>query len=325
MGFLCVYQVTGSKGRSFLHQGVSRQQKEEIMANHLFQGAATALITPMNQDGSVNYDQFGALIDWQIDEGIDALVIAGTTGEGATLSDEEHKEVMEFAGKRIDGRIPWIAGTGSNDTAYGIQLSQAAADSGADAVLLVTPYYNKTTQRGLVNMFFEYADAISIPVMLYNVPSRTGINIEPDTYVELSKHPNIVAIKEANSDIAKITETQAKLGGALDMYSGNDDQIVPVMSVGGLGVVSVMSNVLPKETHQLCMAYLNGDRETACAMQLKYMELIKALFCETNPIPVKAAMAHLGHCENILRSPLFPIEPAHDEVVKTALKNLGML
>ena len=225
------------------------------MANHLFTGAATALITPFNEDGSINYEEFGNLIDWQIDEGIDALVIAGTTGEGATLSDEEHKELMYFAGKQINGRIPWIAGTGSNDTAYGIQLSIAAADAGADAVLLVTPYYNKTTQKGLVNMFTEYADAISIPVMLYNVPSRTGINIEPDTYFALSKHENIVAIKEANSDIAKIVETKAKVGEALDLYSGNDDQIVPVLSVGGLGVVSVLSNVLPKETSQLVHAY----------------------------------------------------------------------
>ena len=294
------------------------------MANHLFVGAATALITPFNQDGSINYPQFGELIDWQIEEQIDALIIAGTTGEGATLSDEEHKELMEFAGKRIDGRIPWIAGTGSNDTAYGIQLSKAAEDSGADGVLLVTPYYNKTTQGGLVKMFYEYADAINIPVVLYNVPSRTGINIEPDTYVELSKHDNIVAIKEANSDIAKIVETKAKVGDALDLYSGNDDQIVPILSIGGLGVVSVLSNVLPRETHDLVMAYINGDRETAAAMQLKYMELVKALFCETNPIPVKSAMAHMGFCENTLRSPLFPMEPKNEERLLTAMRNLGM-
>ena len=295
------------------------------MANHLFVGAATALITPFNEDGSVNYDEFGTLIDWQIDEGIDALVIAGTTGEGATLSDQEHKDVMEFAGKRIDGRIPWIAGTGSNDTAYGIQLSQAAADSGADAVLLVTPYYNKTTQNGLVNMFTEYADAISIPVVLYNVPSRTGINIEPDTYLKLSKHDNIVAIKEANSDIAKIVETQSKVRGGLDLYSGNDDQIVPVLSVGGLGVVSVLSNVAPKETSQMVHAYLEGDTETACELQLKYMNLVKALFCETNPIPVKAAMAHMGYCKNVLRSPLYPIEAPHNEQLVTAMKEVGLL
>ena len=294
------------------------------MADHLFVGAATALITPFNEDGSVNYDQFGRLIDWQIEEGIDALVIAGTTGEGATLSDEEHKEVMEFAGKRIDKRIPWIAGTGSNDTAYGIQLSQAAEDSGADGVLLVTPYYNKTTQGGLVKMFFEYADAINIPVVLYNVPSRTGINIEPDTYVKLAEHENIVAIKEANSDISKIVETKAKVGDKLDLYSGNDDQIVPILSVGGLGVVSVLSNVLPKQTHELVMAYIEGDIEKACEMQLKYMELVKALFCETNPIPVKSAMAHMGWCENNLRSPLFPIEDAHDEILLTAMRNLGI-
>ncbi len=294
------------------------------MANHLFIGAATALITPFNQDGSINYEQFGNLIDWQIEEGIDALIIAGTTGEGATLSDQEHKELMEFAGQRINGRIPWIGGTGSNDTAYGIQLSQSAEKSGASGVLLVTPYYNKTTQGGLIKMFTEYADALNIPVMLYNVPSRTGVNIEPDTYLALSKHPNIVAIKEANSDIAKIVETKAKVGDDLDLYSGNDDQIVPILSVGGLGVVSVLSNLLPKETHELVMAYINGDRETACQMQLKYMELVKALFCETNPIPAKCAMAHMGWCDNYLRSPLYPMEPANEERLLNAMRNIGL-
>ena len=290
------------------------------MANHLFTGAATAIITPFNQDGSINYEQFGALIDWQIEEGIDALIIAGTTGEGATLSDEEHKELMDFAGQRINKRIPWIAGTGSNDTAYGIELSKAAEKSGADGLLLVTPYYNKTTQKGLVKMFTEYADNLSIPIVLYNVPSRTGINIEPDTYLELSKHPN----KEANSDIAKICETKAKVGDALDLYSGNDDQIVPILSIGGLGVVSVLSNVLPKETHLMVKAYLDGDTKLACEMQLKYMELVKALFCETNPIPVKSALSYMGFCENNLRSPLYPIEPAHEEVLRTAMKNAGI-
>lgn len=294
------------------------------MANHLFTGAATALITPFNEDGSINYEQFGALIDWQIEEGIDALVIAGTTGEGATLSDEEHRELMDFAGQRINKRIPWIAGTGSNDTAYGIDLSKAAEKSGADAVLLVTPYYNKTTQKGLVKMFTEYADNINIPVVLYNVPSRTGVNIEPDTYLELSKHPNITSIKEANSDIAKICETKAKVGDALDLYSGNDDQIVPILSVGGLGVISVLSNVLPKETHLLVKAYLDRDTKLACQMQLKYMELVKALFFETNPIPVKAAMSYMGHCHNNLRSPLYPIEPAHEELLRIAMKNAGI-
>ncbi len=294
------------------------------MANHLFIGAATALITPFNSDGTINYEQFGNLIDWQIEEGIDALIIAGTTGEGATLSDEEHKELMEFAGQRINGRIPWIGGTGSNDTAYGIQLSQAAEKSGASGVLLVTPYYNKTTQGGLIRMFTEYADALNIPVMLYNVPSRTGVNIEPDTYLALSKHPNIVAIKEANSDIAKIVETKAKVGDNLDLYSGNDDQIVPILSVGGLGVVSVLSNLLPRETHELVMAYINGDRETACQMQLKYMELVKALFCETNPIPAKCAMAHMGWCDNHLRSPLYPMEPANEERLLNAMRNIGI-
>ncbi|MBO4235186.1 MAG: 4-hydroxy-tetrahydrodipicolinate synthase [Firmicutes bacterium] len=294
------------------------------MANHLFVGAATALVTPMNGDGTVNYDEFGNLIDWQIDEQIDALVIAGTTGEGATLSDEEHRAVMEFAGKRINGRIPWIAGTGSNDTAYGIDLSKAAADAGADAVLLVTPYYNKTTQGGLVKMFYEYADALSVPVVLYNVPSRTGINIEPDTYVELGKHDNIVAIKEANSDIAKIVETKAKVGDSLDLYSGNDDQIVPLLSIGALGVVSVLSNVLPRETHEMVHAYINGDLEKACELQLKYVNLVKALFCETNPIPVKCAMSHLGFCGNNLRSPLFPIEPQHEALLLNAMKEAGV-
>ena len=294
------------------------------MKDHIFVGAATALITPMNSDGSVNYEEYGRLIDWQISEGIDSLIIAGTTGEGAALSDEEHKEVMDYAGERIAGRIPWVACTGSNDTAYGIQLSQAAEKSGADAVLLVTPYYNKTTQNNLVKMFYEYADAINIPVVLYNVPSRTGVNIEPDTYVELGKHENIVAIKEANSDIAKITETMAKTKGSLDLYSGNDDQIIPLLSIGGLGVISVLSNVLPKETHDMVMAYLNGDRETAMEMQFKYFALVKALFSEVNPIPVKAAMAHMGYCSNNLRSPLYPMEQAHEELLLKAMRDLDI-
>ena len=295
------------------------------MSNHIFRGAATAIITPMNPDGSVNFEEFGRLIDWQIDEKIDALIIAGTTGEGATLSDAEHKEVNEFAAEKIAGRVPMIAGTGSNDTAYGIQLSKHAEDVGADAVLIVTPYYNKTTQDGLVKMFSEYADALNIPVVLYNVPSRTGVNIEPATYAKLADHGNITAIKEANNDIAKITETMALVGDKLTLYSGNDDQIVPILSLGGQGVISVLSNVVPRETHDLVWAYLDGDFEKAREMQFKYMEFIKALFCETNPIPVKSAMAKMGHCGNYLRSPLYPASPAADEKLDKAMQALGLM
>ncbi len=277
---------------------------------HIFTGAATALITPMTADG-VDYPAFGRLIDWQITEGIDALVIAGTTGEGSTLTDEEHREVLRFAAARAGGRVPMIAGTGSNDTAYAIELTQFACTIGYDAMLVVTPYYNKATQKGLMKMYETIANASTKPLILYNVPSRTGVSIEPATYAALAEHPQIAAIKEANGNISKIAETLALIGDSLDLYSGNDDQIVPILSLGGKGVISVLSNLLPRETSMMVKKFLAGDVSGAAAMQLSYLPLINALFSEVNPIPVKAAMAYMGFCSEDIRLPLTQMEEEH--------------
>ena len=293
------------------------------MKKTIFKGVATAIVTPLTENG-VDYDAFGKLIDWQIDSGVNAIVVCGTTGECSTLTDEEHCAVIEYCVKRVNKRVPVIAGTGSNDTEYAIWLTKQAEKAGADAALLVTPYYNKTTQKGLIKMFEAIADATNLPLILYNVPSRTGINIEPDTYVALSKHPNIVAIKEANGNISKMVETVSKLNGALDIYSGNDDQIVPVLAIGGKGVISVLSNVAPKETADLCDRFFKGDISGSMALQSKYNELISLLFCETNPIPVKAAMAKLGWCEDYLRLPLVPMEEDHRKKLYAEMDRLGI-
>ena len=289
----------------------------------IFRGAATALITPLTETG-VDYEAFGKLIDWQLAEGIDALVICGTTGEGSTLTDEEHREVLRYAVERVGGRVPMIAGTGSNDTAYAIELTKYACEIGYDAMLVVTPYYNKTTQKGLIAMFTAIADASTKPLILYNVPSRTGVSIAPATYAALAEHPMIAAIKEANGDISKIVETVALVGDKLDIYSGNDDQIVPIMACGGMGVISVLSNVLPRETSELCHKVFAGDIAGAMAMQTQYLNLINALFCEVNPIPVKAAMAAMGWCEDYLRLPLVPMEPEHREMLLTYMRQAGV-
>ena len=290
----------------------------------VFMGAATALITPMTEEG-VDYDAFGRLIDWQIERGIDALVIAGTTGEGSTLSDEEHRQVLRFSAKRIAGRVPMIAGTGSNDTAYAVDLTEYACDVGADAMLVVTPYYNKATQKGLIRMFTEIADSSTKPLILYNVPSRTGVNIEPGTYAALADHPMIAGIKEAGSDISKIVETASLVGDKLDIYSGSDDQVVPIMSMGGKGVISVLSNLMPAETSKMCHLYLQGETEAAMKLQCQYLPLIKALFCEVNPIPVKAAMAAMGFCRNYVRLPLTVMEPEHEEKLRKLMKGHGLI
>lgn len=291
--------------------------------NSIFRGAATALITPLNENG-VDFEKFGKVIDWQIEQGIDALVICGTSGEGSTLSDEEHRAALDFAIKRANGRVPMIAGTGSNDCAYAIDLTKYACEIGYDAMLLVTPYYNKATQKGLVQFFTAIADASTKPCILYNVPSRTGVNIEPETYGILADHPMITAIKEANGNISKIVETMAICGDRLDMYSGNDDQIVPILSVGGSGVISVLSNVLPAETSLMCKKFFDGDVKGACDMQLKYLPLINSLFCEVNPIPVKAAMAAMGYCDNVVRLPLTTMEDAHRENMLSLMREQGL-
>lgn len=289
----------------------------------IFEGAATAIITPLTCEG-VDYASFGRLIDWQIEKGVAALVVAGTTGEGSTLSDEEHKEVVSYAVERVAGRVPVIAGTGSNDTAYAIDLSKYCCEAGADALLVVSPYYNKATQGGLLRSFTEIADAVDKPIILYNVPSRTGCNILPKTARELSEHPNIVAIKEASGDISQISELARLCEGRLDIYSGNDDQIIPTLALGGKGVISVLSNVLPTETQRMCELFFEGKINESRKMQLELLPLINALFSEVNPIPVKAAMAALGFCEDYLRLPLTPMEDAHREILLTEMRALGL-
>ena len=278
--------------------------------NPIFRGAASALITPLTEKG-VDYDALKKLIDWQIDEGIDALVIAGTTGEGSTLTDEEHRELFEKAIQMIDGRVPAIAGTGSNDTAYAIDLTQCACQLGYDGMLVVTPYYNKATQNGLIKMFTAIADASTKPLVLYNVPSRTGVDIAPSTYAALADHPMIGAIKEASGNLSKVAEIAHLVGDKLDIYSGNDDQILPILSLGGAGVISVLSNPMPKATSRMCHAFFEGKLEEARKLQLDLLPLTNALFSEVNPIPVKAAMAAMGFCEDYLRLPLTPMEDAH--------------
>jgi len=293
------------------------------MKKRIFTGAATALITPFDENG-INYGQFADIINWQIASGINALVVCGTTGEASTMTDDEHRDAITFAVKTAAGRVPIIAGTGSNDLSYALDLVKCACESGADAVLAVTPYYNKATQRGLINMYTAIADASTVPVILYNVPSRTGVNIEPSTYEVLAEHENIVAIKEANGNISKIVETMSRVHGKLDLYCGNDDQIVPLMALGGIGVISVLSNILPTETAELCRRFLDGDVAGSAAMQYKYHALIDALFCEVNPIPVKAAMAKMGFCENYLRLPLTPMEDGHAEKLFALMREVGL-
>ena len=289
----------------------------------IFRGAATALVTPLTAQG-IDYPQLGRLIDWQIESGIDALVICGTTGEGSTLTDKEHRDAIAFAVERTAGRVPVIAGTGSNDTAYAIDLTRFACEAGADACLVVTPYYNKATQNGLVAMYNAIADASTKPLILYNVPSRTGVGIQPATYRKLAEHPNIAAVKEANGNISAIVETRALVGDKLDIYSGNDDEIVPILSMGGLGVISVLSNLLPRETSQICHKFFAGDVAGAAQMQCQYLPLIRALFSEVNPIPVKAAMAAMGFCEDYLRLPLTPMEDAHRQVLLAEMRRQGL-
>ena len=290
----------------------------------LFKGAATALITPFDENG-VNYEQLGRLIDWQIEKGINALVICGTTGEASTMTDDEHRDVIDYSVKKVAGRVPVIAGAGSNDTSYALDLIKCAEASGVDGTLVVTPYYNKATQKGLIKMYTQLADAAKKPMILYNVPSRTGVNIEPATYAALADHERIVGIKEANGNLSKIVETMSLVRGKLDLYSGNDDQIVPLLAMGGKGVISVLSNVMPSETVEMCDSFFRGDIEKAAEMQCKYHALINALFCEVNPIPVKAAMAAMGFCEDYLRMPLTSMEEANKAKLFALMRAEGLI
>ena len=295
------------------------------MKKRIFTGAATALVTPMNNDGSVNFEKLSQLVDEQINAGIDALVICGTTGEKSTLNYKEHVKVIEVAVNSANKRVPIIAGTGSNDTPYTVELCKDAISCGADAMLMVTPYYNKTSQKGLVSHYFYVADKIDSPIILYNVPSRTGVNILPETYAKLCEHPNIVATKEANGDIASVALTRSLCGDKLDIYSGNDDQIIPIMSLGGIGVISVLSNIAPGETHKLCADYLSGKYKEAGEQQVYYSQLIKALFSDVNPIPVKEAMNIMGMNVGPCRLPLVEMDEGPRENLIKQLKNLNLI
>lgn len=295
------------------------------MKKRIFTGAATALVTPMNNDFSVNFDRLESLVDEQIKGGIDALIICGTTGEKSTLNYEEHINVIKTAVKTSAGRVPIIAGAGSNDTVYSVGLCNEAIDVGADALLLVTPYYNKTSQAGLVAHYNYIADRVNAPIILYNVPSRTGVNILPETYKELSKHPNIVATKEANGDISSVAKTKQLCGNDLEIYSGNDDQTVPFLSLGGIGTISVFSNILPNKMHEMITAYLNGDTEKARQMQLEYLPLMNALFSDVNPIPVKEAMNMLNMYVGPCRLPLYKMSESKKEALKNQLIASGLL
>ncbi len=291
----------------------------------VFTGAATALVTPMNTDYTVNFERLKTLVEEQIASGIDALVICGTTGEKSTLNYADHIAVIEAAAKAAAGRVPIIAGAGSNDTVYSVGLCQDAIRVGADALLMVTPYYNKTSQKGLIAHYTYVADRVDAPIILYNVPSRTGVNIQPETYQELAKHPNIVATKEASGDISMIAKIRNLCGEDLALYSGNDDQIVPLLSLGGIGVISVLSNVAPCQTHDMCAKYFAGDTAGAAKLQLQYIPLINALFSDVNPIPVKEAMNMMGLDVGPVRLPLVPMDDNKREALRNELKTLGLL
>lgn len=292
----------------------------------IFKGAGVAIVTPMYENGEVNYEQFARNIDWQIENGTDAIIVCGTTGEASTLSHEEHIDVIRYCVERVAKRVPVIAGTGSNSTETAIYLSTEAEKAGADALLLVTPYYNKATQKGLYRHFADTAKAVKLPIILYNVPSRTGCNIQPETAVALAKDfENIVAIKEASGDISQIAKLAYLADGCIDIYSGNDDQITPILSLGGIGVISVLSNVAPKQTHEIVASYLNGDVETSRKMQLAAFPLIKALFSEVNPIPVKKALNLMGQNAGPLRLPLTEMEESNAAKLETEMKNYGIL
>ena len=295
------------------------------MNNTIFTGAGVAIVTPMNTDGSINYTQFAENIEFQIENHTDAIIVCGTTGESSTMTDEEHIDIIRFTVEQTKKRVPVIAGTGSNDTAYAIELSKEAEDLGVDALLVVTPYYNKTSQRGLVAHFTAIADSVNIPIILYNIPGRTGININIDTYAELAEHKNIVAVKEASGNISYVAQLIAKYGDKLDVYSGNDDQVVPIMSLGGKGVISVMSNIMPKETHDMTQFCLDNDFKSASELQIKYLDLINSLFIDVNPIPVKEAMNLMGMNTGKCRMPLVDMSESSVAVLKASMKKSGLI
>lgn len=292
----------------------------------IFKGAGVAIVTPFHEDGSVNYEKFEELVEEQIAGGTDAVIVCGTTGEASTLTHEEHLDLIRFCVEKVKGRVPVIAGTGSNCTQTAVYLSTEAEKYGADALLLVTPYYNKATQKGLYEHFKKIADSVKLPVILYNVPGRTGCNILPQTAVKLcTEVSNIVAIKEASGNISQVAELMALAEGRIDLYSGNDNQVVPLLALGGKGVISVVSNVAPRQMHDMCQRFFDGDVEGSAKEQLRLIELNNALFCEVNPIPVKTAMNLMGKQVGPLRMPLSEMEPKNVETLKTALSHYGLL
>ena len=291
----------------------------------IFTGAGVAIVTPMNEDGSVNYEAMGQLIDQQVESGTDAIIVCGTTGESSTLTDEEHRRVIQFTVAQVNHRIPVVAGTGSNDTAYCLELSQEAEKMGVDGLLLVTPYYNKCSQKGLIRHYLTVADAVDLPMIVYSVASRTGVNILPETLKELSKHPNIVAVKEASGSISQVAKIRHLCGDDLDVYSGNDDQIVPLLSLGGIGVISVLSNVMPKETHDICRLYFDGKVQESAALQLKLLDLINSLFADVNPIPVKEALNMMGFPAGPCRMPLCEMDDGPRQKLRASMEAVGLL
>lgn len=295
------------------------------MKNTIFTGAGIAIITPFNTDGSINYDKLGEIIDYQIENGTDAIVICGTTGEASTMTDDEHRNCIRFAVKHTDGRVPVIAGAGSNDTKYAVELSKEAEEAGADALLHVTPYYNKTTQNGLIAHFTAIADSVNIPIVLYNIPGRTGMNMDVSTVKELAKHRNIAAIKEASGNISYAAKLIAECGDDIDIYSGNDDMIVPLMSLGAKGVISVLSHVLPKQTHDMVQLCLENNFAEATKLQIEYLDLINSLFIEVNPIPVKEAINMMGWDTGNCRLPLCEMTDEHKAVLRSALNKHGLI
>ena len=295
------------------------------MKNTIFTGAGVAIATPMSADGSINYEELGRLIDFNIENGTDAIIICGTTGESSAMTDEEHIECIRYAVEKVNHRVPVIAGTGSNPTDHAVNLSKKAAELGADALLCVTPYYNKASQAGLVKHFSAVAEAVSIPIILYNVPSRTGVNIGIETFKTLAEYDNIVAVKEASGNISQVAKIQQACGDKLDIYSGNDDQIVPIMSLGGKGVISVLSNCMPKETHDICALCLEGNYTDALALAMKTLPFANALFCDVNPIPVKEALNIMGFNAGSCRLPLCDTSDANKALIKAEMEKLGLV
>lgn len=311
--------------KDLLINNFNKKEDDIPMKKTIFKGSGVAIVTPMKDDGSVNFEVLGEIIEFQIKNKTDAIITCGTTGESATLSDDEKTEVIRYTVDKVNGRIPVIAGTGSNNTEHALKMSQNAQKLGVDALLIVTPYYNKTSQKGLIAHYTHIADNVNLPIILYNVPSRTGVSIKPETYLELSKHQNIVAVKEANGDISSIAQTISLCGDNLGVYSGNDDQIIPILSLGGLGVISVFANVCPLECHEINQKFFSGEIKSANDLFIKSIDLMNMLFCDVNPIPVKEAMNQIGFNCGRCRLPLISLSNENKEKLINSMKNFGII